>query len=43
MGQILCTHVYKWENETCKNCSRNGGRGIKENCGGMNENIVNIL
>jgi hypothetical protein len=25
--QILCTHVYKWENDTCWNYSRNRGRG----------------
>jgi hypothetical protein len=29
MVQILCTHVCKWENETCSNYSRNGGRGDK--------------
>jgi hypothetical protein len=22
--EILCTHVYKWKNETCWNYSRNG-------------------
>jgi hypothetical protein len=27
MVQILCTHVCKCKNETCLNCSRNGGRG----------------
>jgi hypothetical protein len=29
--QTLCTHVCKWKNETCGNCSRNEGGGIKEN------------
>jgi hypothetical protein len=29
MMQILCTHVCKWKNETCWNCSRNGVRGNK--------------
>jgi hypothetical protein len=24
--QILCTHVCKWKNDTCRNYSRNGGR-----------------
>jgi hypothetical protein len=44
MVQILCTHVCKWKNETCLNCCRNGGEGIKENNGGMNSNnIFDIL
>jgi hypothetical protein len=30
MVEILCTHVYKWENETCFNYSRNRGREDKE-------------
>jgi hypothetical protein len=29
MVEILCTHVWKWKNETCLNYSRNGGRGDK--------------
>jgi hypothetical protein len=30
--EILCTRVWKYENETCLNYSRNGGRGDwKEN------------
>jgi hypothetical protein len=28
--QILCTHVCKWKNETCRKYSRNGGQRIKE-------------
>jgi hypothetical protein len=28
--EILCTHVWKWKNETCWNNSRNGEGGIKE-------------
>jgi hypothetical protein len=28
--QIMCTHVYKCKNDTCWNCSRNRGRGMKE-------------
>jgi hypothetical protein len=24
--EILCTGVWRWKNETCWNCSRNGGR-----------------
>jgi hypothetical protein len=32
--EILCTHVCKWRNETCRNYSKNGGRVIKENDGG---------
>jgi hypothetical protein len=27
--QILCTHVYKWRNETCWNYSRNVGKNDK--------------
>jgi hypothetical protein len=26
MVEIFFTHVCKWKNETCWNCSRNGGR-----------------
>jgi hypothetical protein len=26
MVKILCTHVRKWENESCRNYSKNGGR-----------------
>jgi hypothetical protein len=33
MMEILCTHIWKWRNETYWNYSRNGGKGIKENDG----------
>jgi hypothetical protein len=33
MVQILCTHLWKWKNETCLNYSRNRARGAKENDG----------
>jgi hypothetical protein len=36
----LCTHVCKWKNETCGNYSRNGGREIKENDGGVNSTVI---
>jgi hypothetical protein len=38
MVEILCTHVYKWKNETCWDYSRNGGRRIRENDGGGESN-----
>jgi hypothetical protein len=45
MMQIMCTHVCKWKNEICWNCSRNGGRGLKENGGGgeFNYDMFDIL
>jgi hypothetical protein len=36
--EILCTHAWKWKNETCWNYSKNGGEGIKENDGGVEFN-----
>jgi hypothetical protein len=30
--QLMCTHVCKCKNDTCGNCSRNGG--VKESSGG---------
>jgi hypothetical protein len=33
-GEVLCTHVWKWKNETCWNYSKKGEKGIKENDGG---------
>jgi hypothetical protein len=38
MMEILRTHVWKWKNEVCWNCSRNGGGKIKENDGGSEYN-----
>jgi hypothetical protein len=43
MVQILSTHVCKWKNETCGNCSRNEGGGIKENDGGVNSNMIYLI
>jgi hypothetical protein len=34
--QELCTHEWKWKNETCWNYSKNGERGIKESDGEVN-------
>jgi hypothetical protein len=34
MVEILSTYVWKWKNETCWNCAKNGDGGIKENDGG---------
>jgi hypothetical protein len=31
---LMYTHVYKCKNDTCSNCSRNWGRGMKESSGG---------
>jgi hypothetical protein len=36
MVEILHNHVQKWKNETCSNYSKNGGKVIKENDGGVN-------
>jgi hypothetical protein len=33
MVEILCIHVWKWKNDSCWNCPKNGGEGIKENDG----------
>jgi hypothetical protein len=41
--QILCTQVCKWKNESCWNYSRNGGRGIKENDGGVNSSMIHLI
>jgi hypothetical protein len=35
---ILCTHVWKWKNETCWGYFRNGVWGVKENDGGSESN-----
>jgi hypothetical protein len=45
MVQTLSTHVCKCKNETCGNCSRNVGGGIKENDGGgeFNHDIFDIV
>jgi hypothetical protein len=40
--KVLCTHVWKWNNETYWKCSKTGGGGIKENDGG-DESNYNIL
>jgi hypothetical protein len=37
-GGKQCAHVWKWENATCWNYSRDGGRGIKDNDGGAEFN-----
>jgi hypothetical protein len=35
MVPVICPHVCKWKDNTCRNYSRNVGRGeIKENDGG---------
>jgi hypothetical protein len=41
----LHTHVCKWEIETCRNYSRNGEEGIKDDDGGgeFNYNTCDIL
>jgi hypothetical protein len=36
MMQRVYTHVCKYKNDTCRNCSRNGERGMKESSGGAN-------
>jgi hypothetical protein len=44
MVDMLCTHVWKWKNEACRNYSKNGG-GIKANDGGdeFNDDILQSL
>jgi hypothetical protein len=34
----FCICVWKYNNETCWNCSRKGGRGMRENDGGGESN-----
>jgi hypothetical protein len=34
MVQRVYTHVCKYKNDTCQNCSRNGEGGMKESSGG---------
>jgi hypothetical protein len=38
MLEVLCTHVWKWSNETCWNCSKKGEGETKENDGGGESN-----
>jgi hypothetical protein len=41
--QIVCSHVCKCKTDTCWNCFRNGGRGIKENGGGGNSSLIHLI
>jgi hypothetical protein len=44
--QIMCTCIYKCKNDTCWNCSRNWGGGIKESGGvveGVNSNMIYLI
>jgi hypothetical protein len=43
MGQIKCTHVCKWKNETCKTVAGMWGRGMEENGGGGNSSMKYLI
>jgi hypothetical protein len=36
MVYVLCINVWKQKSETCWNCSKKGGGGMRENDGGVN-------
>jgi hypothetical protein len=41
--EILGAYVWKWKNETCWNCSKNGERRMKENDGGEGTQLWYIV
>jgi hypothetical protein len=43
IAQILCTHVCNWKNETCRNYSRNGGKGKRRMIEGVNSTIIYLM
>jgi hypothetical protein len=40
MMKIMYTHVCKYKNDTCWNCSRNQGRGMKKSSGVGNSSMT---